>query len=140
MPLEPATIENANAIQLLKTLNIQLTEIGDRHALLEVTVDERHLNYFGGAHGGLIATLIDSISFFPRPLLPSGQLCTTTNLCVSYVRPAEIGERLVARSELLHLGRRTASIAVRITGSGDRLIAHGNVTLMLLRDEVSSQG
>ena len=135
MPIEPATIESANAIQLLKTLNIQLTEIGDRHALMEVTVDQRHLNYFGGAHGGLIATLVDTISFFPRPLLPSGLLCTTTNLTVNYVRTAEIGEHLVARSDLLHLGRRTASVAVRVTDSLGRLVAHGSAALMILHDE-----
>lgn len=135
MLLEPATIASANAIQLLKTLNIQLTEIGDRHAIMEVTVDERHLNYFGGAHGGLIATLVDTSSFFPRPLLPSGLRCTTTNLTVNYVRSAEIGERLVARSELLHLGRRTASVSVRITDSRNRLVGHGSTTLMILQEQ-----
>jgi len=85
---KPATLESGNAISMLRTLDIHLKEIGTSHAIMEVTVADSHRNYFGGAHGGLIATLIDTVSFFPRPLLPSGTPCTTTNLSVTYVRPA----------------------------------------------------
>lgn len=129
--IEPATLESGNAITMLRTLNICLREIGDSHAVMEVTVGELHRNYFGGAHGGLIATLVDTVSFFPRPLLPSGRSCTTTNLSVTYVRPAVIGDVLTARSELLHSGRRMASVAVTVKNQKDKLVAHGTTTLML---------
>lgn len=129
--IEPATLESGNAITMLRTLNICLREIGDSHAVMEVTVGELHRNYFGGAHGGLIATLVDTVSFFPRPLLPSGRSCTTTNLNVTYVRPAVIGDVLTARSELLHSGRRMASVAVTVKNQKDKLVAHGTTTLML---------
>jgi acyl-CoA thioesterase len=130
--MQPANLESANAIALLKTLGIRLVEIGDRHAVMTVTADDRHLNYLGGVHGGLLAALADTVCFFPRPLLPSGQAATTVNLNVSYLRPAAAGERLLARSELLHLGRRTASLAVRITDRDERLVAHGTAVLLLL--------
>lgn len=138
--MQPATVESANAISLLKTLGIRLAEIGDGHAVMEVTVDERHRNYLGGVHGGLIATLVDTVCFFPRPLLPSGQAATTIDLNVSYVRPAALGDRLRARAELLHLGRRTASLAVRVTDQKERLVAHGTTTLLLLADTVPPAG
>lgn len=131
MPIEPATVETAGTIPLLQTLGIRLVEIGERHAVMEVTVDDRHRNYFGGAHGGLLATLVDTAAFFPRPLLPSGVPCTTTSLNVSYLRPAAVGDRLTARSELLHLGRRTAGVRVDIRNQDDRLLVHGTVTLLL---------
>lgn len=130
--MDPATLESANAISLLKTLGIRLVEIGDRHAVMTVDADARHLNYLGGVHGGLIAALSDTVCFFPRPLLPSGQAATTVNLNVSYLRPAAVGDRLLARSELLHLGRRTASLAVTVTDQRQRLVAHGTATLLLL--------
>jgi acyl-CoA thioesterase len=132
MHVEPATIETGNAIPLLQTLAIQLKEIGDSHAVMEVTVSDIHLNYFGGAHGGLLATLADTVSFFPRPLLPSGRLCTTTNLNITYVRPAALGDTLRARSELVHLGRRLASLSIVIVNQDEKLMAHGTVTLMIL--------
>jgi acyl-CoA thioesterase len=130
--MKPATLESGNKISLLRTLDIELTEIGERHAVMEVVVAEKHRNYFGGAHGGLIATLVDTVCFFPRPLLPSGRLVTTTNLNVTYLRPAQVGDRLIARAELVHLGRRTASLTARVSDGAGRLIAHGSATLMVL--------
>lgn len=118
-------------IPLLRTLGIRLVEFDQAHAVMELTVSEQHANYMGGAHGGVIATLMDTVSFFARPLLPSGRQLTTTNLNVSYLRPAGIGETLTARSELIHCGRRTASVSIRVT-SGDRLIAHGTASLMFI--------
>jgi acyl-CoA thioesterase len=130
--LDADMMARVNTISLLRTLAIRLKEIGEGHAVMEVTVGEIHANYLGGAHGGLIATLADTVSFFPRPLLPSGLICTTTTLNVTYVRPAAIGETLTARAELLHLGRRTASVVCRIVNNEGKLVAHSSATLMVL--------
>lgn len=130
--LTPAQQERVNSIPLLKTLGIELQEIGESHAVMQLKVDDMHANYMGGAHGGLIATLADTASFFPRRLVPSGLVCTTTNLSVTYVRPAGIGETLIARSELLHLGRRMASVTCRIVNGEGKLVAHSSATLMIL--------
>jgi acyl-CoA thioesterase len=137
--MEPATLVSGNTIALLRTLDIRLTEIGERHAVMEVDVAEKHGNYFGGAHGGLIATLVDTVCFFPRPLLPSGRLVTTANLNVSFIRPARVGDRLTARSELLHMGRRTASLSVIVVNGEGRLVAHGSTTLMVLAESEKEQ-
>lgn len=134
--MKPATLESGNAIPLLRTLDIRLTEIGERHAVMEVEVSDKHRNYFGGAHGGLVATLVDTVCFFPRPFLPSGRLVTTSNLNVHYIRAAAPGDHLVARSEVLHLGKRTATLSVRVVDAEERLIAHGTVSLMVLKDPI----
>ncbi len=130
--MEPSPLEYDDRIPLLRTLQIRLTEIGDRHAVMEVDVSDSHRNYYGGAHGGLIATLVDTVCFFPRPLIPSGRTLTTTNLTVSYIRPAQVGDHLVSRCELVHLGRSIASLVVRVTDGAGRLMAHGTATLMVL--------
>ena len=129
-----AALESGNRIPFLRTLGIRLTEIGERHAVMEVDVADAHRNYLGGAHGGLIATLVDTVCFFPRPLLPSGLAVTTSQLAVSYLRPANVGDHLVSRCDLVHLGRRTASLTVRVTRGDGTLLAHGTVGLMVLRD------
>jgi acyl-CoA thioesterase len=136
----PATLESASAIALLSTLGIQLVEIGDRHAVMTVTADERHRNYRGGVHGGLLAVLADTACFFPRSLLPSGQAATTVNLNVNYLRSAVVGDCLTARAELVHLGRRTASLTVQVTDQQQRLVAHGTATLLLLAPATTPPG
>ncbi len=119
-------------IALLQTLGIELKEFGPRHAVMEVVVSDAHRNYYGGAHGGLIATLVDTVCFLPEPFIPSGLKVTTTNLNVQFIKPAAVGDRLTARSDLVHLGRRTACLTVRVTDQRDRLIANGSVTLLVL--------
>ncbi len=132
MPIAPATLESANRIPFLAALGVRLVEIGDRHALMRVEVGPDHRNYFGGVHGGLIATLVDTVCFFPRPLLPSGREVTTASLSVSYVRAPKVGDVLTSRSDLLHLGRRTASLTVRVEDQEGALVAHGTATLLVL--------
>ena len=124
--------EQVQNIPFLKTLGVAVKEIAEQHAEMTVTIDDRHLNYMGTVHGGLISTLIDTVCFFPMPLIPSGLKLTTVDLNVSYVRSARKGDTLVARSELLHLGGRTARLAVKVTDQNQRLVAYGTATLMVL--------
>ncbi len=130
--IAPATLASGSRIPFLRTLGVTLREIGERHAVMRVRVDARHRNFFGGVHGGLLATLVDTVCFFPRPLLPSGRAMTTASLSVSYVRAPKVGDVLTARSELLHLGRRTASLTARVEDAEGRLLAHGSATLLML--------
>lgn len=132
--MKPATLASGNQIALLQTLDIRLTEIAPAHAIMQVTVGPKHLNYFGGGHGGLIATLVDTVCFFPAPMLPAGRVVTTSNLNIHYLRPAELGDRLSARADLLHLGRRTASLRVSVENQRGQLIAHGTATLQVLAE------
>lgn len=132
--MNPATLESANAIPMLRTLDIRLTEIAERSAVMEVTVRAKHRNYFGGTHGGLVATLVDTVCFFPRPLLPSGRLVTTTHLGVTYLKATVPGDHLVARSEILHLGKRMVSLRVTVHDQDQRLVAHGDAVLTVLQE------
>ena len=124
--------EKVQDIPFLKTLGVSVRDIAEKHAEMTVTIDERHLNYMGTVHGGLISALVDTVCFFPKPLIPSGLKLTTVDLNVSYVRPAMKGDTLVARSELLHLGRRTARLSVKVTDQDHGLVAYGTATLMVL--------
>ncbi len=138
--MKPATLESGNQIPLLRTLDIQLLEIGPTHAILRVQVGPKHLNYYGGAHGGLIATLIDTVLFFPAPMLPAGRTVTTSNLNIHYLRAASLGDTLTARASMIHLGRRTANLRVEVFNQHDHLIAHGTGTLQVLAEPPVDSG
>lgn len=138
--MKPATTDEINRIPLLVTLGIRIVDQGEDFARMQVRIDDRHLNYFGGAHGGLLATLIDTACFFPLPLLPSGRKVTTSNLNVHYVSPATVGDLLTAHSKIVHLGKSTVSLVVRITDHRDRLVAHGSATLLVLKESEPPPG
>lgn len=136
-----SAFSKAASIPMLRTLGIHLQESGDNYAVMTVTVSPEHANYYGGTHGGLLATLADTACFFPLPLIPSGASVTTMNLSLNYLRPASIGDELTARAELLRLGRRTANLSVTIENSQGQLLVQGSATLLKLHyeQEQSSQ-
>jgi len=123
-------LDKINGIPLLVTLGIGCSAIGSDYCRMEVTVDERHRNFYGGAHGGLLATLVDTVCFFAEPLLPSGRLLTTSQLNVTYLRPAAVGDHLVAESKILHLGRRTVHVDVTVRNQHGDLVVHGTGSLL----------
>ena len=119
---------------MLKTLGIHLVESSNDRAVMEVTVTEAHANFYGGTHGGLLATLADTACFFPQPLIPSGARVATANLTLNYLRPANIGETLRATATLLRFGRRTANLEVRIENEEGKLLVQGSALLQVLQE------
>lgn len=136
--MDDIAFTRAASIPLLRTLGISLVESASCHAVMEVTVAPGHANYYGGTHGGLLATLADTACFFPRPLIPSGTRVTTVNLSLNYLRPAAVGERLRARADLLRLGGRTANLTVRIENEEGELLVQGSALLLILNADDSA--
>lgn len=132
MKVPKANHEAFKTTPMLKTLDIHIVDFGENFAVAEVTVNEFHRNCFGSAHGGLIAALIDATSFYPELILPSCRQCATTNLNVNYVRPALIGDKLIARSKIASSGKRMATVRVDVHNADDKLVAHGTVTIMFI--------
>lgn len=74
-------------------------------------------------HGGILASLIDLTGFYS--LLAAGHACTSTaDLQVDYHRAAS-REALLARGQIVRVGKRLSVAEVRITGEADRLLASG---------------
>ena len=135
--MSDSAFAKAAAIPLLQTHDIRLVESDELHAVMEVTVSEKHANYYGGAHGGLLAALADTACFFPLPLIPSDTQVTTVNLNLNYMRPVSLGERLRVRADLLRLGRRTANLNVSIVNEAGKQVVQGTAVLMILEEQNS---
>ena len=74
----------------------------------------------GICQGGYIFTLADMAGAYA--CLSRGEQCLTQTAHITYVSPAQRGERLVAEAVELTRTRRSATYDVRIT-VGDRLVA-----------------
>ncbi|HWH32786.1 MAG TPA: PaaI family thioesterase [Egibacteraceae bacterium] len=65
--------------------------------------------------------------------LPAGKVCTTSELSISYLRPAGMdAERLIAQAEVIKAGRTTGLTEARITDAQGRLLAHATSRLVVL--------
>jgi len=95
---------------------------------------EAHYNGMGVAHGGYLATLLDSaLGCAINTLMPAGKRFTTLELKVNLTRPLthEVGT-LRCEAKVVHVGGRTATSEGRITDRNGKLYAHGTTTCIIV--------
>lgn len=113
-------------------------ELEEGRAVFSVEPAEYHYNPVGIVHGGLPATILDSVAGCAvHTTLPAGGTYATTDLHVQYLRAvtAETG-RLLAVGEVEHRGGSIATATARLTDPSNRLVATAIVTCLLrLPDE-----
>ncbi len=98
-----------------------------------VTVDDSHLRALGIAHGGLVATLLDSaLGCACWTLAPPHHHVVTAQLNINYIRPAWLGERLTALGEVRHAGQMTAVSRGEIRTDQGNLVASASGTFIYL--------
>lgn len=92
-------------------------------------------NPLGTTHGGICATLLDSVmGCAVHSTLEPGVGYTTLELKVNYIRAVPTdGQRLTATGTTIHLGRTTATAEGRVVDEQGRLVAHGTTTCVILR-------
>ncbi|MCD0417292.1 PaaI family thioesterase [Rubrivivax sp. JA1024] len=101
---------------------------------------ESQYNPIGSVHGGIIATVLDSVlGCAVHTRLPFGKGYTTLEIKVNYLRgiTGETGPmRAVGR--VLHLGSRTAMAEASLSDASGRLFAQASTTCLIF--EVLTQG
>jgi len=102
-------------------------------AAFELTIEEAHLRTMGIAHGGVVATLLDSaLGCACWTLAPAGYHVVTVQLNINYIRPAWLGEKLIARSDVRHAGQMTAVSRGEVRTVDGALVAAATGTFMFL--------
>lgn len=130
MEFDLTKIQEYQKISFVKVLGIKLIDISDNEAIGIMKVKKNMKNYMSYLHGGVIASLIDTVAFFPGKLLPSGRNITTTSLEIKYIRPVTIGEILTAHAKILHLGKKLGIVEVSVTNPEGKLVAKGVVSVI----------
>ncbi|NHC24219.1 PaaI family thioesterase [Nocardioides sp. IC4_145] len=105
-------------------------EVRDGSARLEVEVDERHLNPAGTVHGGLFATLVDTVMGAAVRSAGEDQVPATSQLTVTYLRPGKPGT-LVVTAEVRKRGQDLTVCEAGVEQDGKDLV-HAVATFALL--------
>jgi len=99
---------------------------------IELDVGERHLQPFGIVHGGVLATLIDTATFWAGYMrLPDDAGLVNVDLKLNYLK-AVTGGYLRAEGRCLRAGRQISYAEASVIDAGGELVAHGTSTLMAL--------
>jgi uncharacterized protein (TIGR00369 family) len=114
-------------------LGFDLVEVDEGRVVFTAVPGPEHYNPIGMVHGGLTATLIGSAAGCAvHTTLPVGTGYTTTDVQVRFVRPItrDTG-RIECIGEVVHRGRTLVTAEARVV-AGERLLAHGTASLLIL--------
>lgn len=110
-----------------------LTEIGEGRVVLALEPDESHYNPIGSVHGGVIATVLDTVmGCAVHSTLPAGRGYTTLEIKVNYLRAVVAGAGPVrAVGRVIHAGRQTAVAEATLVDGRERVLAHASTTCLI---------
>ena len=119
---------------IAELLGMRGVEVERGRVVFEMEVGEYHFSPLNIVHGGVTATLLDTVmgcAVFSK--LDAGVAYTTTDLQVRYVRPVSVGSgTLRAEGTVVHAGSKVLTAEGRVMDSRGKLVAHGGCGCLIL--------
>ena len=117
-------------------LGFDIRDLAAGEVTFSMTPTLQQYNPIGMVHGGVAATLLDTVmGCAVHTLLPKGVGYSTLDISVRYLRPITVGTGAVlATGRVVHHGRRTATAEGRIVAADTgQLLATATSTLIVVR-------
>ncbi len=118
---------------VIDLVGISLTEVDEGRVVMCLTPAEYHYNPIGSMHGGILATLLDSVmGCAVHTTLPKGRGYTSLEIKVNYVRAVtNASGELSAEGKIVHGGNRSAVAEARVVDAKGRLCATASTTCLV---------
>lgn len=119
---------------IAKFLNYELQRVDSGDVMLRYTPESEHLNLIGAIHGGVLASLLDTVMGCAlMTMLDAGEQHTIIDLHTKFLQPVTLdSEPLQILGLVEHRGRRQCTMSGKIVTTDDRLCATGTATAMIL--------
>jgi len=114
-------------------LGIELVEAERGRVVMRLVPGEHLYNPLGSVHGGMIATLLDSVmGCAVHSTLPRCRFYTTLEIKVNYIRSVTATAGMVsAEGQVVQAGRQVAVAEARLTDADGRLYATASTTCLV---------
>ena len=110
-------------VPFAKLLGIEVDSVEPGHAVLSMKLRPDLMRNNGIAHGGAIATLIDSaMAIAIMAQLAEGERTVTVDLTIHYLRPISEGTAR-ASARVVRAGRRVITVSAELFDDGGKLAA-----------------
>lgn len=100
---------------------IETQAIGPGHACMALVVGPQHLNGHGICHGAVIFALADTA--FAMACNSDNHRTVAQHNQISYLSPAQLGERLLAEARVIHKAGKSGLTDVTVTAPDGRVVA-----------------
>lgn len=130
MPIPPAAAINEVLLGFDRHYGLELLEFGESEVRAQVAVGEHHKQPAGLVHGGLYASVAESIASLATGMtvLDEGNVAMGLSNSTSFLRPISEGT-IHARAVRVHRGRTTWLWDVTFTDDRDRVCALTRMTI-----------
>ena len=111
---------------------MRLSAIQLDRAVVELITARCHMQAYGIVHGGVLATLIDTATFWSVYLrIPEDAGLVNVDLKLNYLKPVENG-LLTAEGSAIRSGHTLCYAEAEVWNAKGDLVAHGTSTLMII--------
>nr|WP_204261658.1 PaaI family thioesterase [Blastococcus saxobsidens] len=132
--LQATDQEGLDRPSIRRLIGMRFDEIEHGRVVMSLDTRPDFTNPLGTVHGGIAATLLDSVmGCAVHTTLPAGVSYTSLEIKVNYIRAARTdGQTLTATGSVVHVGRRTATAEGKVLDGNGKLIAHATTTCLVL--------
>lgn len=125
-------VEIVNTSPFPEHMAMRLLSIELEKAVIELKTANYHLQAYGIVHGGVLATLIDTATFWSVYLrIPEDAGLVNIDLKLNYLRPVENG-LLTAEGRAIRSGNTICYAESNVLNANRDIVAHGTSTLMIM--------
>lgn len=119
-------------VPFAKLLGIKVDSMEPGHAVLSIEMRDDLKRNGGIAHGGVVASLIDSaMAMAIQPMLAENESTITVDLTIHYLRPLSEGAAR-ASARVVRAGRRVITVSAELFDHQDKLAATAISTYLRL--------
>ena len=126
-------IDAINKGPYIRLLSMTIREMGVGYALVELDMDNKHMNPFGGVHGGVYASAIDTAAYWAAYCeLEEGAGLISIDLKIDYLSPIKDGV-IITKGKSIKIGKSMCLAEATALDKGGKWLAHGTSKMMVTR-------
>lgn len=120
---------------MTETIPMRILAVEKGRVVFEVKADNRHLNIFGGVHGGFSATVMDTVTGCTvHTMLDTGVAYATVDLSIKMLRPVPKDVDLLAEGKIINVSKSLGVSECTLKDAAGKLYAHATTTCMILKN------
>ena len=126
-----AVLNIINRGPYFRHLSMPVKDIGVGYSLVELDIGNEHLNPFGGLHGGVYASAIDTAAYWAVYCdLPEEVGLISLDLKVDFLAPANAG-KMTIRGHRIKIGKTICLAEATAFDPSEKWLAHGVSKMMV---------
>jgi len=114
----------------VESCSMKLLEAKDGKCVMHMVIKPMHTNVYHFAHGGVLATLLDTAMGLAAAGI--GRQIVTMNMNTSYIHSICVGEEATATARIIHNGRHSMVAEAEVRNQNNELIAKSTATMYIV--------